>query len=245
MSRRSRVSLFALLALMIVALTIPAATMASSMGKIRAFHDSPDTPAVDIWVNGAKALSDVTFGTVSPYLSVPQGSYDIQVKVAPSKASDPAALQKTVWVGSTPKTVAAIGSLKGDGASLRLKVLNDRSGISGNWALLRVAHTSPDAPAVDVQLRIGSRWLPVIRSLSFGNTAGYLPLPARNPFTGSPIKYDFRIVVAGTNTVVKSLDDTILPKGRALTVWAVGFVSPQGGAPGFGVQITPDGRDAF
>jgi hypothetical protein len=85
----------------------------------------------------------------------------------------------------------------------------------------------------------------VIRSLAFGSATGYLPLPANNPFTGSPIKYDFRIVAAGTNTVVKTLDDVVLPKGRALTVWAVGFLTPLSGTPGFGVQITPDGRDAF
>jgi hypothetical protein len=245
MRRRSRTAMVALTTLLALAFALPATSAAAEMGKIRAFHDSPDTPAVDIWVNGAKALTGVTFGTVSPYLVVPQGDYRIEVKVSPSGAGDPAALSRTVTLGSTPKTVAAIGSLAGDGGALRLKVLNDRRGIAGNWALLRVAHTSPDAPAVDVQLRLGRYWVPVIRSLAFGSATGYLPLPANNPFTGSPIKYDFRIVAAGTNTVVKTLDDVVLPKGRALTVWAVGFLTPLSGTPGFGVQITPDGRDAF
>ena len=41
------------------------------------------------------------------------------------------------------------------------------------------------------------------------------------------------------------LDDVKLPRNRALTVWAVGFLSPVGSLPGFGVQVTPDGRNAF
>ena len=245
MRRRTRAALFALTAMLVLAVALPVATSAASMGKIRAFHDSPDTPAVDIYVNGAKTLTGVTYGTVSPYLSVPQGEYLIQVKVSPSTAASAAALSRKVWVGSTPKTVAAIGSLTGDGGALRLKVLNDRTGVWGNWALLRVAHTSPDAPAVDIQVRLGTRWIPVIRDLAFGHASSYLPLPANNPWTGKPIKYDFRVVAAGTNSAVLPLDDVQLPKGRALTVWAVGFLSPQGGAPGFGVKITPDGRNAF
>lgn len=245
MRRRSRATLLALAALLVLAVALPATTSATSTGKIRAFHDSPDTPAVDIWVDGAKTLTGVTYGTVSDYLVVPQGEYRIEVKVSPSDADDAAALSRTVWVGSTPKTVAAVGSLTGDGAGLALKVFSDRSGIWGNWSLLRVAHTSPDAPAVDIQVRLGGRWIPVIQSLTFGKASIYLPLPANNPWTGVPIKYDFRVVAAGTNTVVLPLDDVQLPKGRALTVWAVGFLTPAAGQPGFGVQITPDGRNTF
>lgn len=245
MRRRSRAALIALTTLLVLAFALPAAASAGSNGKIRAFHNSPDTPAVDIYVNGAQTLTGVTFGTVSPYLSVPRGSYLIEVKVSPSTAQDPAALSKTVKVGRTPITVAAIGSLTGDGGALQLKVLRDQKRAWRNLALVRVAHTSPDAPAVDIQVRIGKRWVRVIKDLSFGETSSYLPLPAKNPYTGKSIKWDIRIVAAGTNSVVLKLDDVKLPRNRALTVWAVGFLSPVGTLPGFGVQITPDGRDAF
>lgn len=154
------------------------------------------------------------------------------------------AIETDLTVGKRPLTVAAIGSLGGDGGAFRLKVLNDRSGIRGNWALLRVAHTSPDAPAVDVQLKLfGRLWVPIIRDLSFGQSTSYLQLPAKNPWTGRAIKYDLRIVAAGTNSVVKNLLHTTLVKGRAQTVWAVGFLSPTGGnTNGFGVKATLDGR---
>jgi hypothetical protein len=228
----------ALMGVLALSIAVPAVA-ASGDGKVRVFHDSPDTPAVDIYANGAlvPGLTGVTFGTVSPYLTLPQGSYTFQVKVSPSTPADPAALTATVTLGSRPLTVAAIGSLAGNGAPLQAKVYQDRSGTGGNISLLRVAHTSPNAPAVDVQLRLGKYWVPVIRNLAFGETAGYLPLPANIPFTSNPIKYDFRVVAAGTNTVVLSLPGTTLPRGGAVTVWAVGFLGSS-----FGPQVTIDGQ---
>ncbi len=234
------------LALLLALSVVGPVSAADPLGKVRVVHDSPDAPNVDIIVKGGpfavdtKVLSNVAYGTISGYLSVPRATYHVKVNVA---GTSTIAIETDLAIGMRPLTVAAIGSLKGDGAAFGLKVLNDRVGIRGNWALLRVAHTSPDAPAVDVQLRLGRLWIPIIRDLSFGENTRYLPLPAKNPWTGRSIKYDLRIVAAGTNGVVKNLYDTTLAKGRAQTVWAVGFLSPTGGnTNGFGVKATLDGR---
>ena len=69
----------------------------------------------------------MTYGTLSDYLEVPRGTYNVQVKVAPSTDSDPAALEADVRLGKRPTTIAAIGSLTGDGGPLQLKVLRDRA----------------------------------------------------------------------------------------------------------------------
>lgn len=237
--------LFAMsLALLAALVFTPLASAAGGQGKVRVFHNSPDTPAVDIWVEGTKILSDVDYGTLSDYLELDSGRYAVEVKVAPSDADDAAALSADLRVGRSPLTVAAIGSLAGDGEGLRLSVLRDASSAWTRWSKLRVAHTSPDAPAVDVQLRLGDWWVPVIRNLRFGRTAGYLPLPAAVPWSGDEIAYDFRVVVAGTDQSVLDLPGTVLPAGRALTVWAVGFVSPAAGnANSFGPFISLDGRN--
>lgn len=190
----------------------------SGNGLIRAFHNSPDTPPVDIWVNGDKTLSNVSYGDLSDYLSVPYGSYDIEVKVAPSDEDTPAALAATVPVGRSPITVAAIGSLAGQGEALQAKVYKDRNSPRLAFlSLLRIAHTSPDAPAVDVQVNIFDRWITVVPDLAFGESSRYLLLPA--------LSFDFRVVVAGTETVAIDLPNTQLPGGTALSVWAVDFVS--------------------
>jgi hypothetical protein len=231
---RLRVLVGAILAAaLVLAFAVPASAHGGGTAKVRAFHNSPDTPAVDIYVNGAKTLSEVTYGTLSDYLRVPQGTYHVQVKVAPSTAADPAALEADVRLGQRPVTIAAIGSLTGDGGPLQLKVLRDRDTVSRHLARLRVAHTSPDAPAVDVQARLLGRWVPIVRGLEFGQATGYLLLPAWS--------YRLRIVAAGTDTVVKDLGRVRLRGSTSYTAWAVGFLTPQDSYPGFGVFVSVDG----
>ena len=230
---RLRVLVGAILAAALVLAFAAPASATGGSAKVRAFHNSPDTPAVDIYVNGAKTLSGVTYGTLSDYLEVPKGTYNVQVKVAPSTDADPAALEADVRLGSRPTTIAAIGSLTGDGGALQLKVLRDRDTISRHLTRLRVAHTSPDAPAVDVQVKLAGRWVRVVRGLEFGEATGYLLLPAW--------KYRLRIVAAGTNTVVKDLGRVRLKGSTSYTAWAVGFLSPEDDYPGFDVFVSVDG----
>jgi hypothetical protein len=231
---RLRVLVGAILAAaLVLAFAVPASAHGGGTAKVRAFHNSPDTPPVDIYVNGAKTLSNVAYGTLSDYLEVPRGTYNVQVKVAPSTASDPAALEADVPLGKRPTTIAAIGSLTGDGEPLQLKVLRDRDTISRHLTRLRVAHTSPDAPAVDVQVRLFGRWVRVVRDLEFGEDSGYLLAPAG--------KYRLRIVAAGTSTVVKDLGKVRLKGSTSSTAWAVGFLTPTDDYPGFDVFVSTDG----
>jgi hypothetical protein len=231
---RLRVLVGAILAAaLVLAFAAPASASGGGTAKVRAFHNSPDTPPVDIYVNGAKTLSNVAYGTLSDYLEVPKGTYNVQVKVAPSTASDPAALEADVRLGKRPTTIAAIGSLTGDGEPLQLKVLPDRDTISRHLTRLRVAHTSPDAPAVDVQVRLFGRWVRVVRDLEFSEDSGYLLAPAG--------KYRLRIVAAGTSTVVKDLGKVRLKGSTSSTAWAVGFLTPTDDYPGFDVFVSTDG----
>jgi len=253
MRRLRAASLAGLAGLLLLTVAAPVSA-ASPMGKIRAFHDSPDTPAVDIYVNGGRVLENVAYKAVSPYLEVPAyATYTVGVKVWDADtddAGDAFALTRSVYLGTQPTTVAAIGSLTAllDGTAapndLRLKVYRDRAGLAGNWSLVRVNHTSPDAPAVDVQVRIAGFWLTVVPNLSFGRSSIYLPLPQRNPWTGAPINYTFRVKVAGTATVVKQFT-TPLPY-KALSVWAIGFLDPAafGSTNAFEVPfVTKDGAN--
>jgi hypothetical protein len=231
---RLRVLVGAILAAaLVLAFAAPASAHGGGTVKVRAFHNSPDTPPVDIYVNGAKTLSNVAYGTLSDYLKVPKGTYNVQVKVAPSTVGDPAALEADVRLGRRPTTIAAIGSLTGDGGALQLKVLRDRDTYSRHLTRLRVAHTSPDAPAVDVQAKLAGRWIRVVRDLEFGESTGYLLAPAG--------KYRLRIVAAGTSTVVKDLGKVRLKGSTSYTAWAVGFLTPENDYPGFDVFVSVDG----
>jgi hypothetical protein len=72
-----------------------------------------------------------------------------------------------------------------------------------------------------------------LRVLEFGETSGYLLLPAW--------KFRLRIVAAGTNTVVKDLGKVRLKGSTSSTAWAVGFLTPNHGDPGFRVFVSVDG----
>ena len=51
---RLRVLVGAILAALVLAFAAPASATGGGTAKVRAFHNSPDTPAVDIYVNGAR-----------------------------------------------------------------------------------------------------------------------------------------------------------------------------------------------
>ena len=86
---------------------------------------------------------------------------------------------------------------------------------------------------MDVQVKLAGRWIRVVRDLEFGEATGYLLLPAW--------KYRLRIVAAGTNTPVKDLGKVRLKGSTSYTAWAVGFLTPAGSYPGFGVFVSVDG----
>jgi hypothetical protein len=230
-----------------LAIVAPAAATGTAETTLRAFHNSPDTPRVEILVNGAASGIELSYPDITPYIQLPVGA-EVTVRILEGAAAG-ASLDITVPASTRPLTVAAIGSLAelldgvAESSDLRLQAYADKAGVRGNWALLRVNHTSPDAPAVDVQAKLFGRWVTVIRDLEFGESSAYLPLPQKNPLTGKLITYNFRVKISGTSTVVTTVA-TPLPN-RAQTVWAIGFAGQLGaGTPdAFGLKITKDGRN--
>jgi hypothetical protein len=58
-------------------------TLDASNARIRFIHASPDAPAVDIGLQGGGVLfSNVTFGNSGGYISVPGGTYNLEVRLA-------------------------------------------------------------------------------------------------------------------------------------------------------------------
>jgi len=69
----------ALCAASLLALPVAAGAQAEP-AQVRVAHFSPDAPAVD--VNDDRVLSGVRYRTVSKYLELPAGSYDLAVRPA-------------------------------------------------------------------------------------------------------------------------------------------------------------------
>lgn len=202
-----RMSLVIGMVCLALGLTLPAAAQGNT-AKVRVVHASPDAPAVDVFVDGTAALTNVTFFTASDYLDLPAGPH--KVAVAPAGAGESAAVisaDVTLEAGKA-YTVAAVGKL----AEIKAQIYNDNlAAPAAGKAHVRVIHASPDAPAVAVKLADGTALIP---TLAFPNGSDYLPVDAGT--------YDLQVTPAGANDVVLDLGGTALTAGTIYDVFATG-----------------------
>jgi hypothetical protein len=92
--------------------------------RLRVIHAAPDAGPVDILVNNQVVLSNVPFATISSYLTVPAGTYDVKVNATGTAVT---AIETTITaVAGNNYTAVAIGSLKTAATNpLTLKLLVD------------------------------------------------------------------------------------------------------------------------
>lgn len=200
-----------LLALSLALVMVPAAFAQSGNAKVRVVHASPDAPAVDVYVNGTKTLTNVPFFTASDYLDLPAGTYRVQVSPTGQPASAAVIDANATIEAGKAYTVAATGQVANIQASI---VVDDLSAPAAGKAKVKVYHFSPDAPAVDVKLKGGATLIP---NLAFPNASDYLEVDA-----GS---YDLEVTPNGVATVVIDLPGTSLAAGNIYSVFATNVVA--------------------
>lgn len=192
--------LFGVLLVIAILLSVTAAVGASNLTHVRVAHLSPDTPAVEVFLDGeSSGIQTLRFGEISGWVELPAGTYS--VAVAPAGAGIDAAaigpanftLPAGAWI-----TVAATGSLA-DG-TLGVDVISeDYSPIPTGETRVTVFHGIEDAPAVDVILPDGTA---LISDLRFGQS-DTLSVPAGT--------YSLAVVAAGTTgPAVINLPNTTL-----------------------------------
>ncbi|WP_243089824.1 DUF4397 domain-containing protein [Thermus neutrinimicus] len=198
--------------LSVVALALAVGSLGLAQGAmVRVAHLSPDAPAVDVLVNGQRAITNLAFKEITPYIPLPAAR--VRVQVVPTGQDAPVVIDAELDLREgIYYTVAATGFL----ASIRPQVYTDAlAGLfpRAGFARVRVVHTSPDAPAVDVAVKGG----PVLfQNLPFPRASQYLVVAAGT--------YDLEVRVAGTTTVALELPGVTLESGKTYTVFAVGSV---------------------
>jgi hypothetical protein len=190
-----------------VALTALPAAAQDGNGTVTVVHAVPGA-TVDVYVNGDLTLEDFEPTTVTDALSLPAGTYDIEIYAADA---DPATADPIIE-GSTDLPAGANASIvahpTADGTPTLGVFVNDISEVAAGQARLSVRHTA-GAPEVDV--RAGGDV--ILAGVSNGE-AGALDVPA-----GS---YDADVVVAGTGTVAIGPASLTLPEGTNTIVYAYG-----------------------
>ena len=151
-------------------LTLTSSASAATPGNatVTVVHGIPGV-TVDVYVNGTDVLPGFTFGTVSPALSVPPGTYAIAVNAAGTSNTLLHATE-TLTAGENATIVANLDT--GGNPTLTVFANPTTPAPAGDaWVLVR--HTA-DAPGVDVYAGQNK----VITDLTNPNSAGPLAVPA-------------------------------------------------------------------
>jgi hypothetical protein len=199
--------------------------------KLQIIHNAADpaAAAVDVWVNGERALDNFAFRTATEFLTLPAG-VDISVGIAGpnSMMASEALATFTLNLPANSTSIAiANGVLDPSGfaangdpnaAPISFNVYpvgNARTAAAeaGNVDIL-VWHGATDAPAVDVYAGTTR----VVESLSYGKSAGYLSVP--------PGAYELGVAPAGGAIIAAFDADVTNAAGAAVTIVASGFLNP-------------------
>lgn len=221
---------------------LPSAAAADG-GLLRLAHLSPDTPAVDVYVDSVAdpdagiTLRGVDYGAVSDYQAVAPGTYTVSMRSAGDDPGTPPVLSTTVEVGAdSARTVAGVGPF----ADLGLAVLRDDLTLPpSGQSRLRVIAAAANAPTLDVALPGGA---PLASGLEFSQSTDYVDVPAGQADlqvtpegaepTGVPVD-----LAAGSVYSVLVLDEP----GGGLTVRAVLDAASPGVVPVGGVETGAGG----
>lgn len=179
----------------------------NTTGYVRVFHTVPDAPNVDVYADDNKIVEDLAYGEYTDYLPVPEGTYKISLYAT---GSDTPVLSNILTVkANSLETVAAVGMLE----NISLVAIPDANvPMETGKSMLRFAHLSPNAPAVDITLPDGT---PLFQNVSFKHLANYIAVPPGN--------YTVMVRLAGTTNNVLTVPNLNLGANNYYTAYAIGL----------------------
>jgi hypothetical protein len=218
------------------------ASMASGLyaqnANVQIIHNCADPLAdsVDVYINGAPTIDNFAFRTATGQLSLPAGTYVVDIAPKTSTSVAQSIFTDTLMLmASTNYTVIANGLLSGpvNTAFNLYAYANSRtsSAVAGNTDLL-VFHGATDAPTVDVTVAGGSPTLSNDLAYATYNSGGYIELPTAD-YSIEVRDASGAVVVAGYEAPLAALSLT----NSAITVVASGFLAPQPGQAAFGLYV--------
>ncbi|WP_107771471.1 DUF4397 domain-containing protein [Nocardioides sediminis] len=190
------------------ALAAPASASQAQEATVSVLHAVPGL-TVDVYANGEELIPDFAPGTLTDPLTLPAGSYDLQVFADgdnPDNA-DPAIEAQGVEVPAGANATV-VAHLDADGNPVLTPFVNDVSATAAGEARLVVRHTAA-APAVDVRAD-GEVLFPDLANPD--EASGDVP-------AGS---YSADVTLAGEDEAVLGPTDVQLSEGTATIVYAWG-----------------------
>lgn len=185
--------------------------------RVRVLHASPDTQPVDIHVDGTPAIVGVAYGEVSPYEELPAGHHTADVYPmtagAPAEPLLHAGIETHAGEDYTLAVVGRTGHLE------PILLLDSTSAPAGERAKVRLFHTSPDAPPLD--LAVANR-PPLFENVAYKDVTPFQEAAAE--------VVDLHFRPSGSATPLITLPDYTLGDGYLYTFVALGLLR---GTPAF------------
>jgi hypothetical protein len=147
------------------------------VARLRVVHLSPDASAADVFVDGTREFTNVTYAVPTDYQDVPSGTRTIRF----------VATGDTTTLGSSSEELELSESYTvlatGFAASLTPLLLSDTTDAAAEGEIrLRLVHASPSTGAVDVYVGSPTEDIsavnPTVSNVSFGDVSNYLRLDA-------------------------------------------------------------------
>jgi|GEM_PF-3592392 len=179
----------------------------NSNAGVRVLHAAAGVGNVDVYIDGARVLSDVPFNNLlaTSYRDIAPGIHRFEVRAAGSAADSPGLIdERLLLAAGTEYTIAAVA--KTEGATLQ-PIVDGNFAPPAGQARLRVGHLSPNAGPVDIyvddQLVLRSveyREVTVPRQLAAGQHT-IAVRPSGSSSSAPPVLGPVPLTITGNTTI--------------------------------------------
>jgi hypothetical protein len=196
---------------------------------LRVGHLSPDTPDVDVVVNGGVYLADVPFPAVTDIAALPADTYNVAVQAAGNPGVVPIGPVDLALEAGTWYSVLAVDFFN----NIEPLILTDDARPVATNAKVRIVHASPTAQDVDIYLTAPEAGIadvePTLPSVPFKANTGYLALAEGD--------YDVTVTLPGTKDIAIGPATISIANGGVYTAIAR---DPLPGQMEFGLIVLAD-----
>lgn len=202
---------------------------ANALTALRVGHLSPDTPEVDVVVNGGIYLANVPFPAVTDFAPLPADTYTVAVQAAGNPGVTPIGPVDLTLEAGTSYSVLAVDYFN----NIEALILTDDRRPVATDAKVRVVHASPTAQDVDIYLTAPGAGIadadPALPAFPFKQNSGYIALPEGD--------YDVTVALPGTKDIAIGPATISIAAGGVYTAIAR---DPLPGKTEFGLIVLDD-----
>ena len=137
-------------------------------GKVRFFHAFPSSQSIDLYLNGIRVFREIPYKSVSKYLTLPEGKY--QIDLYPSGRLHTVLISKKVQIKEgTPYTLIAVGNTK----TSTLFAMEENHVLPVKETKLNCVNLNPESAGIDIAVTGGDT---IYSNLAYTKPSPYLGL---------------------------------------------------------------------